>query len=135
MKLQKVHAYNYGDKSHYKYVVTLPEDLIYELDWESGSELNVQKIEDKIQISFVSPPIKNPKPKVIEPKMSYAEFREKIQDALEYRDDGATWTELRDQLHLEQVVPNNKWVRQLEKDIGLKRIREMKGVVWRISHV
>ncbi|PIY89114.1 MAG: hypothetical protein COY74_06745, partial [Nitrosopumilales archaeon CG_4_10_14_0_8_um_filter_34_8] len=63
------------------------------------------------------------------------EFREKIQNALKYRDDGMTWTELRDQLELEQIVPNNKWVRQLEKDIGLKRLREMKGVVWRVTHV
>ncbi len=135
MKLQKVHAYNYGDKSHYKYVITLPEDLIYELNWESGSELEVKKVNDKIQISFVSEPVKNPKPQIVEPKMAYSEFKEKIQNALKYRDDGATWTELRDQLQLEQIVPNNKWVRQLEKDIGLKRIRDMKGVVWRISHV
>ncbi len=135
MKLQKVHAYNYGDKAHHKYVITLPEELIGELKWEHGSELEVKKLKDKIQISFVSKPVKNPKPKNIKPKMPYSEFREKIQNALEYRDDGATWTELRDQLELEQVVPNNKWVRQLEKDIGLKRIRDMKGVVWRISHV
>lgn len=135
MKLQKVHAYNYGDKSHYKYVITLPEDLIYELDWDVGSELKAKKIDEKIQISFVSKPVKHQKQKVIEPKMPYSEFRDKIQKALEYRDDGATWTELRDQLGLEQVVPNNKWVRQLEKDIGLKRTRDMKGVVWRITHV
>ena len=135
MKLQKVHAYNYGDKSHYKYVITLPEDLIYELDWDIGSELEAKMVNEKIQISFVSKPVKNKKSKVTEPKMAYAEFRDKIQKALEYRDDGATWTELRDQLALEQIVPNNKWVRQLEKDIGLKRIRDMKGVVWRISHV
>lgn len=135
MKLQKVHAYNYGDKSHYKYVITLPEDLIYKLDWDVGSELDAKIVNKKIQISFVSRPKKNQRPKVVELKMTYAEFRDKIQKALEYRDDGATWTELRDQLTLEQVVPNNKWVRQLEKDIGLKRIRDMKGVVWRINHI
>lgn len=135
MKLQKVHAYNYGDKSYYKYVITLPEDLIYKLDWDIGSELDAKVSNEKIQISFVSKPKKNQRSKIIEPKMPYTEFRDKIQKALEYRDDGATWTELRDQLALEQVVPNNKWVRQLEKDIGLKRIKAMKGVVWRINHV
>ena len=135
MKLQKVYAYNYGGKSHYKYVITLPEDLIYELDWDIGSELEAKIVNEKIKISFVSKPVKNQKPKVIEPKIPYSEFRDKIQNALKYRDDGATWTELRDQLALEQIVPNNKWVRQLEKDIGLKRIKDMKGVVWRISHV
>ena len=135
MKLQKVYAYNYGTKSQYKYVITLPEDLIYKLDWDTGSELDAKIVNEKIQISFVSRPIKNQKSKIVESKMTYNEFREKIQKSLEYRDDGATWTELRDQLALEQVVPNNKWVRQLEKDIGLKRIRDMRGVVWRIKHV
>ena len=135
MKLQKVHAYTYRDKVHHKYIVTLPEELVDELKWEYGDELEIKKLEDKIQISFVSKPIKNPKPKNIESKMPYSEFREKIRNTLEYKDDGMTWTELRDQLELEQVVPNNKWVRQLEKDIGLRRIRVMKGVIWQISHV
>lgn len=135
MKLQKVYAYNYGTKSQYKYVITLPEDLIYKLDWDVGSELDAKIVNEKIQISFVSKPIKNQKPKIVESKMTYNEFKEKIQKSLEYRDDGATWSELRDQLALEQIVPNNKWVRQLESDIGLKRIRDMRGVVWRINHV
>lgn len=135
MKLQKVHAYNHGDKSYYKYALTLPENLICELNWVVGSELEAKIVNEKIQISFVSKPVKNQKLTVTKPKMAYGEFRDKIQKALEYKDNGATWTELRDQLQLEQVVPNNKWVRQLEKDIRLKRIRDMKGVVWRISHV
>ena len=135
MKLQKVHAYTYRDKSHFKYIITLPENLINQLKWESGSELEAEKQDDKIQIYFVSKPSKNTKSKSLTPKIPYSEFREKIRTALEYRDDGMTWTELREQLELEQVVPNNKWVRQLEKDIGLKRIRDMNGVIWRINHV
>lgn len=135
MKLQKIHAYNYGDKSHYKYVITLPEELISALGWETGSELEAKKKDNGFKVSFVAKPSSKPKKVLKEFKMPYSEFREKIRNALEYKDDGATWTELRDQLELEQVVPNNKWVRQLEKDIGLKRIRDMNGVVWRISHV
>ena len=135
MKLQKVYAYNYDNKQYFKYTVILPEKLIYELDWDFGCELEAKKVNEKIQISFISPPVKNRNHKTIDPKMSYNEFKEKIQMALVYRDEGATWTELRDHLKLEQVVPNNKWVRKLEKDIGLKRIKNMKGVVWRISHV
>ena len=67
--------------------------------------------------------------------MPYAEFRDKIKQALEHRDNGMTWTELRDLLGMEQVVPNNKWVRRLESDIGLKRIRDAGGVVWSINRV
>ena len=137
MKLQKVHAYNYGNKSHFKYIVTLQEDLINQLKWESGSELEANIQGDKIQITFVSKPVKNKKSKSkpLEPKMPYSEFRDKIKNALEHRDNGMTWTELKELLELEQVVPNNKWVRQLEEDIGLRRIRDTNGVIWRMSHV
>lgn len=135
MKLQKVHAYDYGDKSLFKYIVTLQEDLIEQLEWESGSILEAKVYDNGIQINFISKPIKNKIPKSSEPKMSYIEFRDKIKNVLEYRDNGMTWTQIKELLELEQIVPNNKWVRQLEKDIGLKRIRDTDGVIWRINHV
>lgn len=135
MKLQKVHAYDYGAKSHYKYIITLPEELVDELGWESGSELGVSKINNEIKISFIAKPSSKPPKNIQEPKISYEEFRDKIQSILQYKDKGMTWTEIRNNLGLEQVVPNNKWVRQMEKDIGLKRFREMHGVIWRINHV
>ncbi len=135
MKLQKIHAYDYGEKSHYKYIITLPEELIDDLGWMSGSKLEVKKNGDAIKVSFIAKPSPKPKKKIVELKMTYEEFRDKIQSALEYRDDGLTWSEIRDQLGLEQVVPNNKWVRKMEKDIGLKRVRDMQGVIWRITHV
>lgn len=135
MKLQKVHAYNYGNKKQFKYIITLQEDLINQLKWESGSELEARLQGDKIQIVFVSKPVKNKTPKSPEPKMPYSEFRNKIKTALEHKDNGMTWTELKESLELEQVVPNNKWVKQLEKDIGLKRIRDTNGVIWRMNHV
>jgi|CXWL01.1.fsa_nt_gi bifunctional DNA-binding transcriptional regulator/antitoxin component of YhaV-PrlF toxin-antitoxin module len=135
MKLQKVHAYDYGDKSQYKYLITLPEDLIEELGWESGSELEAKKIDSGFKVSFVAKPKPAPKKQNFELKMTYEEFRDKIHSVLEHKDNGLTWTEIRSILGLEQVVPNNKWVRQMEKDIGLKRIRDMHGVIWRVSHV
>lgn len=135
VKLQKVLAYTYGDKSHFKYIITLPEELIGDLGWQSGSELEITKNGNGIKISFVAKPSPKSKKKIPEPKMPYSEFKEKIRSALEYRDEGLTWSQIRDQLGLEQVVPNNKWVRQMEKDIGLKRVREMHGVIWRIAHV
>jgi hypothetical protein len=135
MRLQKVHAYDYGNKSHYKYVITLPEELVDELGWESGSELGASKTDNEIKISFIAKPTSKIQKKINEPKMTYEEFRDKIQSTLQYKDKGMTWTEIRNILGLEQVVPNNKWVRQMEKDIGLKRFREMHGVIWRINHV
>lgn len=135
MKLQKAFSYKYADTSRYKYLVNIPEEVINQLGWESGSELSAKIIDDKhLLIEFVSEPSDLPK-KIQEPKMSYEEFRDSIKKALEYSDKGMTWTELRNRLKLDQVVPNNKWVRQLEKDIALIRLKELRGIVWRINHV
>jgi len=46
-----------------------------------------------------------------------------------------TWTKLRNNLQLDQVVPNNKWVRRMEKDIGLMRVKGSDAVIlWRVNH-
>ncbi|MGI0047028.1 MAG: hypothetical protein ACREBB_07565 [Nitrosotalea sp.] len=135
MKLQRAFSYKYGDISRYKYLLNIPEEIIAQLGWESGSELSLKVVDDKhLLIEFVAEPSNLPK-QILEPKMSYEEFRDKIKKALEYSDKGMTWTELRNRLKLDQVVPNNKWVRQLEKDIGLQRLKDMRGIIWRVSHV
>lgn len=42
MKLQKQVAYKYKDKIHYKFVLIIPQDIITELRWKVGQELNPQ---------------------------------------------------------------------------------------------
>ena len=42
MKLQKQVAYKYKDKTHYKFVLIIPQDVISELGWQEGQELNSQ---------------------------------------------------------------------------------------------
>ena len=46
---------------------------------------------------------------------------------------GLTWTELKGKLQLPQKVPNNKWVRRMEKDIDLVRLKDVRGLVWKIG--
>lgn len=133
MKLQKIKAYAKDDRIQYKYIITIPEDSIKELGWKEGSELKDSVKGKSLVIDFVAEPSPHKK-KNIEPKMSYEEFSQKIKKVLEYSD-GMTWTEIRAALNLEQVVPNNKWVRQMEKDIGLLRLKDPRGVVWRVRHV
>ena len=65
--------------------------------------------------------------------MTYEEFRDAIQKKLKANPDGLTWTELKMQLKMHQKVPNNRWVRAMEKDIGLLRSKSVKGVVWRVK--
>jgi len=39
MKLQRQVAYKYKEKTHYKYVIVIPQDIIEELKWNEGQEL------------------------------------------------------------------------------------------------
>jgi hypothetical protein len=65
--------------------------------------------------------------------MTYEEFRDKIRTELQRNPDGMTWTELKRKLRLPQKVPNNKWVNQMMKDIGLTRTRADRGTVWKLK--
>jgi hypothetical protein len=135
MKIQKVKAYKLDENQwQFKYVITLPEAALHELGWEGGSELKAIVEGKSLVLTFDATP---PKPRrVIKTKMPYPEFRDKVKSTLQFKDAGMTWTEIRNSLKLDQVVPNNKWVRQMEKDIGLMRVKRSDGViVWRVNHV
>lgn len=136
MKLQRQRAYKLDDSRwQYKYVITVPETLINELRWKTGSELQATITAHSLVVNFVSSPSEKAK-RIAPTKMAYEEFREKIKEVLQYNDKGMTWTQIRTRLKLDQVVPNNKWVRRMEKDIGLMRVKGTNGViVWRVNHV
>ena len=105
------------------------------MGWEAGSELEASKKEKSLIVDCVATPSEIAKQESVE-KMTYEEFRDRIKRSLQYNDRGMTWTQIRTQLKLDQVVPNNKWVRRMEKDMGLIRVKGKDGIVlWRISHV
>ena len=133
VKLQKNIAYTKDNRIQYKYVINIPEETIKKLNWKEGSELKEAVANNTLIINFVS----EPKPRIkkyTEPKISYEEFSDKIKQILQYSD-GMTWTEIREKLNFQQIVPNNKWVSQMQKDIGLIRLKDPKGVIWRLQHV
>lgn len=132
MKLQKTFAYQYGDKARYKYLITIPEEIIEQVGWDAGSELRAEAKNNKIILEFISKPQKKTK-KESEPKMTYDEFKEKIKDTIS-EGGSLTWSEIREKTKLPQIVPNNKWVKKLENDIGLLRVRDPKGIVWKIAY-
>jgi bifunctional DNA-binding transcriptional regulator/antitoxin component of YhaV-PrlF toxin-antitoxin module len=39
VKLQKRFSYKYKDKDHYKHLVTIPDEIINQLNWKEGIEL------------------------------------------------------------------------------------------------
>lgn len=61
--------------------------------------------------------------------MSYERFRDAIAATLKAANKPMTWTEVRTTAKLPQPVPNNKWVRQMEKDIGLVRWKDTHGIM------
>lgn len=76
----------------------------------------------KCKSPYWNKPRKNARP------MTYESFRDAIRHSL--KAGGAlTWTEIRTTAKLPQLFPNNKWVRKLEADIGLKRNRTEHGII------
>ncbi len=67
-------------------------------------------------------------------KRPYDEFRDKIKAMLSELKTPMTWTEIRTKAKLPQKWPNNKWVRRMDKEIGLIREKDDNGIIkWRIS--
>src|SRR5712664_1043313 len=83
----------------------------------------------------VCPKCKSPywnRPRKQTSMLTYKDFRDKIQRTL--KQSGAlTWTEIRTIAKLPEKFPNNKWVRRMEQDIGLKRPKDSAGIIkWKL---
>lgn len=68
-----------------------------------------------------------------EEETPYKSFMRKIEAILRAEPNGLTWTEIKKRLNLPQRVPNNKWVRTMETDIGLVRQTEKGKTIWRLK--
>ena len=65
--------------------------------------------------------------------MTYEDFKRAIQKTLREASGPLTWTEIRTRAKLPQKFPNNQWVHQMEKDIGLERNRDVQGIIqWKL---
>jgi hypothetical protein len=115
MKLQRQLSRVVGSTQYTKWVVTLPPRHIVELGWQEGDELDT-KVKGRTMVVK-----KANKPDPRESKMTYKEFRDKIRALLKSEPSGLPWTEIKRELKLPQKVPNNLWVRTMDKDIGLVR--------------
>ena len=64
----------------------------------------------------------------------YEKLRDPIERILKQAKEPLTWTEIKEKAGFEQKVPNNKWVKWMEEDIGLVRERTKEGkTLWRLS--
>jgi predicted Zn-ribbon and HTH transcriptional regulator len=68
-------------------------------------------------------------------KMTYEEFKDKIENVLKSADRPLTWTEVRTRAQLVQMFPKNQWVHRMEQDIKLVRHRDSDNVIqWQLAN-
>lgn len=64
----------------------------------------------------------------------YERFRTQIWRLLKKAEQPMTWTEIKEVGGFPQKVPNNKWVKWMEEDIGLIREKTREGrTVWKLK--
>ena len=74
------------------------------------------------------------KQKPIPRPIDYEKFRDPIETILKESKKPLTWTEIKEKADFQQKVPNNKWVKWMEEDIGLIRERTTDGkTLWSLS--
>ena len=134
MRLQKQLSRVVEDKEYAKWIIVIPPSTIEEIGWKEGDWLK-EEIQGK---TLLIKPLKNKEIIKItskkEPKLSYEKFKDKVKSLLKDRPNGLTWTELRKIGDFSQKVPNNKWVKKLEEDIQLVRLRDRnRGIVWKLK--
>jgi hypothetical protein len=65
---------------------------------------------------------------------NYEMFRDPIKMILKDAKKPLTWTEIRVKAGFEQRVPNPRWVKWMEEDIGLIREKTKQGIIlWRLG--
>jgi transposase len=102
-------------KKYVQWIVILPPENIEALGWKKGESLRT---------------IVKPEGLLIAKGSEYDIFREQVIELLRNNKTGLTWTEIQKRLGLSQTVPNNRWVRQLEKETGLQRRKEGTNTYW-----
>lgn len=64
----------------------------------------------------------------------YDDFKKTIQKILRRSKKPLAWAEIKEKAGFKQKVPNNRWVKQMEVDIGLIREKdEKRRTVWRLG--
>ena len=66
-------------------------------------------------------------------KDPYEDLRDEVRKILESKPEGVSWTQIRKELQLSQRAPYHKWVKRMEKDIGLAREKKGSQTIWRLT--
>lgn len=132
MRLQKQLSRKAGTTEYAKWVLVIPPATIAQLNWQEGQELKDETKNGSLLLRPFTPSELAQQHTADKPL--YEEFRSTIESFLRRHPDGLTWTQLKATLNLPQEKPNNQWVRKLEQDIGLKRLKQGNAMLWKLEN-
>ena len=130
MRLQKQLSRKSGNKEYAKWVLVVPPEKITQLGWKEGTELKDDVDKEVLKIR----PLTKEELNKEKEQPIYQEFRDGIENLLKRHPLGLTWTEIKDKMNFPQQAPNNQWVKKLEEDIGLKRIKVGGTTIWKLEN-
>lgn len=111
-----------------KHQVVIPNNDIQQLGWKSGDYLERRITAKGLFLYKVDPRLQTKEPE-------YEEFKQAVTRTLAVLQDGCTWSELRLKASLRQRTPSPIWVRRMEDEKILERVRDRATfrVIWRLS--
>lgn len=130
MKLQRHFAYVYKGKRYYKNVITIPDEIVNELGWNIGDEIESEVKSNMLVLHATPTPMSKP---ISVAKDPYEDFRDEVEQILNSEPEGLSWTEIKERLQLSQRTPYHKWVKKMEKDIGLARRKKGGKTIWKLK--
>jgi hypothetical protein len=107
-------------KEYVKWVVNISPKDVEALGWKENQELSTSITERGLLISGTE-------------KTPYETFKAKTVELLQGNETGFTWAEIQEKLNFPQAVPNNRWVRRMEREAGLKRRKYGNETYWYLS--
>jgi antitoxin component of MazEF toxin-antitoxin module len=118
-----------GDKEYVKHELVIPQEYVHQLGWSQNQNVEFKPYgENKLLLIPTTAKVRTPKP-------TFETFAAAVTKTLKETLGGLTWFEIRRKAGLEQRTPNPTWVYRLEKECGVRRIRNGKNLqtVWRID--
>jgi antitoxin component of MazEF toxin-antitoxin module len=128
MEVQRSVSRRLGGKEYVKHQIVIPNNVIEQLGWSQGDHLETRISSKGLLIYRIQAPHR-----IREPQ--YEDFKEAVIEVLSALPNGCAWSELKQKAKLPQLTPSPMWVKKLEDDACLKRIRDpaTSQIIWRLE--
>jgi len=127
MRLQRSVSRRLDGREYFKHQLVLDNRTVSQLRWNKGDYIEA-RITGKGLLLFRIEPLQKPS------KSNYDQFKAAVVRTLVTTPQGCCWSELNIKAGLEQTTPSPIWVRRLEEETGLERVRDKTAsrVIWRL---